>query len=136
VFNDQGQILLANEHRHEVDEMVLRIPGANVNKDEAPEATAIRECQEELGFKPQKVQLYNIQYMGYKEERKPFNYAFICSDLVPSKLDGDKGEKIEVVPMSLEAVADLIWDGKICNDWKGLIFLRIKRDLENGKIKL
>ncbi len=137
VFDEQKRILVVREYRHTTQQMELRIPGAGVMRGETPEEAVVRECQEELGFKPLNIQQYHCVDKGYQEDRKPHDYAFICSDLIPSKLPHDKGEQIEVVPMELDEVEKLIWDGKFGNDdWRGIIFLRIKRDLEKGIITL
>jgi len=138
VFNERKEILLVREYRHDVNKDVLRIPGGFIDDGETPQEAVLRECQEELNVKPNKIVQYAVRYQGYDEERKPSEYAYLCSELIDAPLrSADKHEYIhEVVPMSLDEVAKLILDGTINNDWRGLIFLRMKRDIEQGKIPL
>jgi ADP-ribose pyrophosphatase len=138
VFNERKEILLVREYRHEVNKDVLRIPGGFIDDGETPQEAIVRECQEELGVKPNKILQYAIRYQGYDEERKPSEYAYLCSELMDSPLpSADRHEYVhEVIPMDLDDVANQILEGKMNNDWRGLIFLRMKRDIEQGKIQL
>ncbi len=134
VFDAQKRILLVNEFRHSQNEYSLRIPGGLVDLEETPEEAALRECQEELGVRPKHIQLYATSRGGNHGFLR--DYAFVCSQLEDAPLAKDHGEDLTVVSMSLEELENKVLEGELANDWKGLIFLRIKRDLENGKLQL
>ncbi len=46
-----GSVLLVRQYRLLIDGLSWEIPGGGVNRDETPEAAAMRECQEEAGIR-------------------------------------------------------------------------------------
>ncbi len=73
---------------------------------------AIRELQEETGYKPG-----NIQYLGeffaapgYSDEHM---YLFLATDLIESRLPGDEGEFLEVGRVPLSDALAMLDSGEI-----------------------
>jgi 8-oxo-dGTP pyrophosphatase MutT (NUDIX family) len=83
-----GQVLLALEHSPAFGRDMLTLVSGSVEEGEAPEDTADRELQEELGWRAER-----IDFLG---ELHPFKYldsrqfAFLARGLVPGRRQGDE----------------------------------------------
>ncbi len=98
-------VLLVRQFRHPTGQEILELPAGTLEPGEDPQETAIRELQEECGYKPQRVTeiLRGYAAPGYSSEVYHF---FRVEDLVPSRLPGDVDEDISLVRMPLrEAIA-------------------------------
>ena len=86
---------------------LLELPAGTLEPEENPEETAIRELQEEIGVKPNNIALMGGFYVapGYCDE---FVHLFMCTDLEPSKLEGDVDEEIKVIKISLPEAINAI----------------------------
>ena len=56
-----GEVILVRQHRPAIQRTLLEVPAGNVDSGEKLEETAIRECEEETGYRPQKL----IRLIGY-----------------------------------------------------------------------
>ena len=118
-LSEEQEIYLVEQFRAPMKKKLLELPAGTLEPEENPEETAIRELQEEIGMKPNNIALMGGFYVapGYCDE---FVHLFICTDLEPSKLEGDVDEEIKIVKISLpEAInaikQNLIVDAKtIC----------------------
>ena len=74
----------------------------------------IREMQEETGFLPRKLVRLGGFYStpGYCTE---YLYLYLATDLTPSRLYDEDTEGIEVVPVPVAQVTELIMSQKICD---------------------
>lgn len=52
VTDDKHNVLLVRQYRLPADQIMWEIPAGTLEPDEEPEACAIRELQEETGYKP------------------------------------------------------------------------------------
>lgn len=98
-------VLLVRQFRHATGQDILELPAGTLEPGESPEETAVRELQEECGYRPQRITeiLRGYAAPGYSSEIYHF---FRAEDLVPSRLPGDVDEDIALVRMPLrEAVA-------------------------------
>lgn len=110
--HSDGKISLVRQYRHAVDEDLYEIPAGLIEPDEDPLETAVRELQEEIGFKPGTIEKIFEFYTspGYSTERIIFFYA---TDLTPSKLAEDDDEYIKVYDFTLEEIKCMIGSGDI-----------------------
>ncbi|NLX84330.1 MAG: NUDIX hydrolase [Synergistaceae bacterium] len=111
VYSD-GKIVLVRQYRHAVDEDLYEIPAGLIEPGEDPTETAIRELQEEIGYKPGKIKKVFEFYTspGYSTERIIFYYA---TDLHTSKLAEDDDEYIKVYYFTLAEIKSMIDSGEI-----------------------
>ena len=115
-FDADNNVLLVRQFRLAANRIMVEIPAGTLNPGEDPEACAIRELQEETGYKPGQLEALGgiFPAPGYTTE---FIHLYIATNLTESVLPGDEDELIEVlrVPLS-EAIAmierDEIADGK------------------------
>ena len=110
--DNQRRVLLVRQYRKAPEKSLLEAPAGGLEKEEAPEDGVLRELQEEIGFTAGRLQRMAGFWMtpGFCTE---YMYAYIATDLSPSVLAPDDDENIEVVPVPLAGIPDLIRSGDI-----------------------
>ena len=116
-----GKIALIRQYRYSVRKMMIELPAGKLDKNEAPEDCAIRELEEEIGYKANKVTfLTNIHpAIGFANEKMWIYYA---EDLEKTNQKLDSDEFIEIIPTKLEDALEMVWNGVI-TDVKTIIGL-------------
>ena len=110
-FDEKDRIILVRQHRFPHG-YILEIPAGTLEKGESAKHCAIREIQEETGYKA-KVMKHLITYypsVGYNTEAI---HCFVASGLTPVKMKLDTDEFITVKKMELPKLIKLIKSGKI-----------------------
>jgi len=71
---DDGQIVMIRQYRHALRRDLWELPAGNVDDGESPEAAAARECEEEIGQVPARVERLGAFYPtpGYCDEEMIF----------------------------------------------------------------
>lgn len=71
---DDGQIVMIRQYRHALRRDLWELPAGNVDAGELPEAAAARECEEEIGQVPARVERLGAFYPtpGYCDEEMIF----------------------------------------------------------------
>lgn len=110
--DDYGNIYFVRQYRHSLKDFALEIPAGMVEDDEAPEEAAIRETEEEIGFKCKSLKFVNKTYtsIGICTE---VLYLYIAEGLTPGTLNPDPDEYIEVESYPLKEAMEMIYDGRI-----------------------
>ena len=110
-FDEKDRIILVRQHRYPHG-YVLEIPAGTLEKGESPKRCALREIQEETGYKA-KGMTHLITYypsVGYNTEKI---HCFVASGLTPVKMKLDTDEFITVKKMELPRLIKMIKSGKI-----------------------
>lgn len=115
------QVVLVRQFRAAVQRPLLEIPAGTLEPGEDPLEAAARELQEEIRYRPGKLERLGGEYTapGYTTE---LIHLFLATDLQPAALTGDADEFIEVVALPLSAALEQIARGEI-QDGKTLIGL-------------
>lgn len=115
------KILLVRQYRSASAKIMSEIPAGVLNPGEDPQAAAIRELQEETGYKPGKIISLGGLYTapGYTQE---YIHLYIATELIESRLPADEDEFIEVDRVSLSDALTMIERGEI-EDAKTIIGL-------------
>jgi ADP-ribose pyrophosphatase len=110
-FDEKGRIILVRQHRYPHG-YVLEIPAGTLEKGESPKACAIREIQEETGYKAKRMTHLVTYYpsVGYNTEEI---HCFVASSLTQVKKKLDTDEFITVKKMELPKLLKMIRAGKI-----------------------
>jgi len=122
-------VLLVNQFRKPVEKELLEIPAGGIEPGEDAVATVRRELREETGYLPRKVERLGGFYStpGYCTE---YLHLYLASDLVPSPLNAEDTDSIELVRVPISQISGLITSGSIC-DAKSiaglLIFLKYRK---------
>jgi ADP-ribose pyrophosphatase len=107
-------VLLVNQFRKPVEKELLEIPAGGIEPGEDAVATVRRELREEAGYLPRKVERLGGFYStpGYCTE---YLHLYLASDLVPSSLNAEDTEGIELVRVPVSQIPALITSGSICD---------------------
>ncbi len=126
---DEAQnIYLIRQFRFGADRILYEIPAGILEPDEIPANAAIRELQEEIGYKPTNIKPLGGIFVapGYTTE---YIHLFIATELVPDALERDVDEFIEVVPTPLIHALAMVENGEIVDSKTVVGILRIARTL-------
>ncbi|WP_242882681.1 NUDIX hydrolase [Actinomadura litoris] len=112
VLDEAGEnILLIYRHRFIIDRWDWEVPGGYVDPGEDPAAAAVREAEEETGWRPRSVEfLYSFQPMIGSADARQDLYLAYGADLV-GEPHADEAEAVRWVP--LEEAQRLIGRGEI-----------------------
>jgi ADP-ribose pyrophosphatase len=117
-FASDDEILLVRQHRHCAGGMLLEVPAGTLRAGESPEACALREIEEETGFRASRLEPLGWVWTtpGFTDEKI---WLFAAHDLVPGRQNLDHDEVLSVERMSLERAVELALSGEI-SDAKSL----------------
>ena len=110
-FDEKGKIILVRQHRFPQG-YILEIPAGTLEKGESPKRCALREIQEEIGYKAKGMTRLITYYpsVGYNTEAI---HCFVASGLTRVKKKLDTDEFITVKKMELSRLIKMIKSGKI-----------------------
>jgi len=130
VVGEGRAVLLVRQYRAAVDRVLLEIPAGKRDVDgEAPEVTAARELQEEVGMRAGNLQklaeFYNSP--GFCDEHS-FVYLATHLEAVPSAVQGVEEQHMTIEEVALADVPALVRAGELV-DAKSIIGLTLAREL-------
>lgn len=112
-FTTSGSLLLCREYKQGADTMVTAFPAGGVGESERPRAAALRELQEETGFRPERLVHVGSSILGGRQSPTQF-HSFVAIGCLPSGARTlDDTEDIEVVEVSVLEFWDLVWKHEI-----------------------
>lgn len=107
-----GRVAMIENRRPAVGKTLLELPAGTLEPGESPLHCAARELVEETGYEAGKlwplVEFYSSP--GFTTERM---YAFVAEELTEVGQDLDETEQIEVRPMGVAELQELIRDGRV-----------------------
>ena len=121
------EIILIRQYRYTIDRWIWELPAGTLKPTEDPLAGAIRECEEEIGQVPGRVDRVGSFYPtpGFCDEEMIF---FRCSDLrAPdpnSAVHKDEDEELEPRTFALDEARTLVVSGQIV-DMKTVVGLTL-----------
>ena len=110
-FDEKNRLILVRQHRYPHG-YVLEIPAGTLEKGESPKACALREIQEETGYRAKRMTHLVTYYpsIGYNMEAI---HCFVASGLTQVKKKLDTDEFITVKKIELPKLLKMIKAGKI-----------------------
>ena len=115
-MEDDGRLVLIRQYRPALDRELWELPAGSLDADESAEAGARRECEEEIGRVPERVERLGAWYPtpGYCDEEMIF---FRVSNLKPppenSPHKPDDDEDIETRSMTVAEARGMVDRGEI-----------------------
>lgn len=108
-----GKILMVRQYRNAVDRFTLEIPAGGKNgADEPPYACAMRELEEETGYKTDKLEHLIDIYTTVAFCNEKIS-VYVADKLIPSRQNLDEDEFIDVEAVSVEDLTAMILEGTI-----------------------
>ncbi len=107
-----NKILFVEQFRKPIDSVLLEIPAGKIEKGEDPKECAIRELEEETGYKAHSFTFLGKIAMtpGFCDEMMYFYYA---KDLYDGVKGGDEDEFINLKSYTLDEIDEMIKTGVI-----------------------
>ena len=92
-----------------------------LNIGEEPENCAVRELEEEIGYKSKKLTFLTHIHpaIGFANEKM---WLYLVEELVKTETNLDTDEFLELIPTALDDAVEMVWNGKI-TDVKTIIGL-------------
>jgi len=113
---DAGHVILVRQYRHSVLRDLWELPAGSLDPGESADAAAKRECEEEIGLVPHRVERIRGLYPtpGYCDEEMIF---FRVSDLRPPPPDSphkpDEDEDIHTQTFAISDARAMVTHGEI-----------------------
>jgi ADP-ribose pyrophosphatase len=106
------KVYMIRQFRKPADRVLLEIPAGTLKHNEDPKLAAIRELQEEIGFRPDKIERIGGIWVapGYTTE---YIHLYLARDLVKDPLNLDSDEFVETVVFSLPDAMEKALNGEI-----------------------
>lgn len=129
-IDNEDNIIMVRQYRNAIDSYTLEIPAGSLNPGEDNMTCAIRECEEETGYKPDNVHhLIDVHTtVAFCNELIKIYYS---RELTPTKQNLDDGEYINVECHSMEELISMIYSGKITDAKTVAGLLALNRKLFN-----
>ena len=115
-IDEDGRVVIVRQYRAPLDRETWEFPAGRLNDGESAEAAARRECEEEIGYVPHRIEQLRGLYPapGFCDEELIF---FRLSDLRPPPSDSphkpDEDEDITTRTVSVEEARAMLAGGEI-----------------------
>lgn len=125
---DDGKIILVKQFRYPVQDMLIEFPAGKLDNSEDPLVCAIRELEEETGYKAKEIVKLGeiLTAPGYCTE---ILHIYKASGLIPGNHNREEGElEMEILEYSVPEINQMILSGEI-SDAKtiaGMYYLQMK----------
>ena len=126
-FLSPDEILLIRQYRYATGGEIYEVPAGKLDPGEAPEACALRELEEETGYRAERLDALADIFTtpGFSDERI---YLFAAHGLTPGIQRLDDDERIELVPMPLSEALEMVWQNLIPDAKSSLALLHAARN--------
>lgn len=107
-----GRIIMVRQERNSIDDESLEIPAGGKNPGEAFDIAAMRELEEETGYRCDRVtHLFDLYTtVAFSNEKIGI---YLADNLIPSQQNLDEDEYLSVEVYSLEELQHMITEGRI-----------------------
>lgn len=111
-IDQNGNLILVREFYNAINEYQLGLPKGRIELGLNELETANKELQEEIGYKANKLDKLGVLTMSpsYLTQK---THVFLARDLVPSRLEGDEPEQLEIIEYPFANFEELIEEGKL-----------------------
>ena len=130
-MTEEGEVLLVRQYRHATRTWLLEVPAGKLDPGEAPEVCAVREVEEEVGYRAGKLVPLGWIWTtpGFTDEKI---WLFLARDLEEGTQALEADEILDVVRMSYSEALSSVERGEIC-DGKSVCALLMAKSFVNGR---
>lgn len=109
-----GRLVLVRQYRHAVGRALLEVPAGTRHRDERPVACAVRELEEETGFRATDLRELVRFFVspGWANEEL---IVYVATQVQPGPARPEEDEDLEIVTITPDEVPDLIQRGEIAD---------------------
>jgi len=127
---DDGDVILVRQYRYAVEDDLLEIPAGTLQADEEPKECALRELEEETGYRCGEIVklLECFVAPGYSTEKI---HVFLARNLTKTQTRMDEDEIVKVERVKFSEAIRRIRVGEI-QDAKSIVGLRAAESLIKG----
>lgn len=112
VLDERERLLLMRRHRFVLDRWVWELPGGYVDDDEQPATCAVREVEEETGWRPGPLEPL-LSFQPWVSTADAENLIFLARDATHIGAPTDVNETERVAWIPLEDARELVSQGEI-----------------------
>jgi ADP-ribose pyrophosphatase len=128
-LKDDGRVVLIKQFRHAACGFIYEIPAGKLHPGEDPKHCAVRELEEEVGYRAGNLTLLSSIFTapGFTDE---VIHIYRATELSRGRQNLDRDEVLEIVEVSLQEAIEMVRAGKI-RDAKTMVGLQsvfISRD--------
>ena len=111
-ITDNNEFIMIKEPRTPIGKTVLAFPAGMIEKGEDSKAAALRELEEEVGYKAKNIQKLREVYpaIGYSDEKVTI---YLASELIETHTNFDETEDIEIVKIKIEDAKEMLKNNEI-----------------------
>ena len=128
---DKDTIVLERQYRGVLGRYLYEIPAGYVEEGERPGKTAVRELEEETGYRPGKMTFIS-KLAESPGTLKLWAHFYIATDLKAGERSLDRNEDIRILKVSLKKALQMIKDRRIV-DMKTVAAVCYYANLERGR---
>lgn len=121
-LKDDGTVILIRQFRHATGGFIYEIPAGKLDPGEDPKVCAVRELEEEVGYRTDKLDLLSSIFTapGFTDE---VIHIYKATELTAGRQQLDRDEVLEVIEMPLLEAIRMIETGEI-RDAKSIVGLQ------------
>ncbi|MFT8312000.1 MAG: NUDIX hydrolase [Sporolactobacillus sp.] len=110
--NKEGKLLLVRQYRYPLNGIIYEIPAGKLEPDENPDDSALRELEEETGYRCKKMEKIASFYSspGFSDE---LLHVYFTDSLIEGKQHLDQDEFLEVCAVNLDEAVQMVKDHRI-----------------------
>lgn len=117
-ITNEGKVIIERQYRYPYNEVIYEFPAGKCDKEEDPKVTALRELEEETGYKANEIYYLGKMYptCAYTDE---VIYLYLAKNLSKTHQHLDENEALNIFEISFEELEELI-KKDLLNDAKSL----------------
>jgi len=134
----RNKVVLIKQYRHARNEWLLEFPAGSIEDDETPEQAAIRELEEEAGYRAGEMEEIGkfLFASGFSDEEATLFIAYCSEKMTPKQ---EPTELIEVMELDMQEFDQIVSEKRFIFGagivaWSYARDKLIKRTLERGNI--
>ena len=111
--NNNGKIIFVKQYRYPMDKLLLELPAGKLEKNEDPLKCAVRELEEETGYKTGNIKKLSAicTTPGFCTE---ILHIYLATDLTPGNHNREEGEYgMQIFEFSIDEIEEKISSGEI-----------------------
>jgi len=111
-FLSDSEVIVIRQYRYPVSEELVEFPAGTLEVGETPQSCALRELEEETGYRAGELELLGSFYAspGYSTE---LLYAYVARNLRKGSARPDVDERIKVEKVTLEELLEMVKRGDV-----------------------